>query len=121
MTQASLLDTRSRALETHWVITRRARFASKAEHVADVAPSAAGLAAFLEACDTGKPGTYTLRGNASRQTYELATGKVGVSDMEILWQPAWILFALGAKGLAEEVDGVVAFLREHGALPKEDE
>ncbi len=120
MTQASLLDTRSAALETHWVITRRGPRASKAEHVADVAPSAAGLAAFLHACDTGKPGAYSLRGNASRQTYELATGKVDVSDMEILWQPAWILYALGAKGLAEEVDGVVVFLREQGAL-KEDE
>ncbi len=120
MTQASRLDTRSAALETHWVITRRGSRASKAEHVADVAPSVAGLAAFLHACDAGKPGAYSLRGNAARQTYELATGKVGVSDMEILWQPAWILYALGAKGLAEEVDGVVVFLREQGAL-KEDE
>ena len=47
MTQASLLDTRSRALETHWVIARRGPRASKAEHVADVAPSADGVVVFL--------------------------------------------------------------------------
>lgn len=109
------------SLETHWAITCQGPRATKPTTVRWVEPGADALRVFFHACNTGRPGAYALRGNAARQTIEMATAKVQATEMAITWRPEWVLFVLGAKGLREEVEPVVEYLREFGAMPKEHE
>lgn len=105
--------------QTSWWITHRGPRAKATTTLGYYPPGAAAIKAFVEACDLGKPGTYELRGMASRVEYVMAVGKVQETDMDVAWHPEWCLFSLGAKGMAEEVSAVIAALREEGAWPKE--
>lgn len=105
---------------SNWIITRRGPRARKCTVVAKLTPGAEALRKFHEECDTGAPGAYFLHGMAARQTHELSCAKVQDDEFEVYWQPAWILFSLGAKGMTAEVIAAVEYLRSVGAWPKEE-
>lgn len=82
-----------------------------------ISPGVDACREFYKQCDIGKPGRYILRAEGIDA---LASAEVQQHEMTIKWHPEWILFALGAKGMHEEVPKVVAYLCEVDAWPKEE-